>query len=92
LDLGAITSESFIDRVIDNLIDEVVEAALTSRADIHAWALTDRVEPLEDGNSAGVVAFGLCHPNSFNQTGSEWILGPISYLQPVILVIKRWDR
>jgi hypothetical protein len=59
LDLGAISGESFIDRVIYNLINEVVEAALTGRADIHAGALADRIEPLEDGNRAGIVAFGL---------------------------------
>jgi hypothetical protein len=33
----------------------MVEAALASGADIHAGALTDRLETLEDGDRAGVV-------------------------------------
>jgi hypothetical protein len=38
---GAISSERLINCVIDDFIDEVVEAALTSGADIHTWAFAD---------------------------------------------------
>jgi hypothetical protein len=59
LDLGAITSERLIDCVIDDLIDKVVEAAFTGRADVHSWALADCLKPLEDGDRRGVVALLL---------------------------------
>jgi hypothetical protein len=38
---GAISSERLVNCVIDDFIDEVVEAALTGGADIHAWAFAD---------------------------------------------------
>jgi hypothetical protein len=59
LDLGAITSERLIDCVIDDLIDKVVEAAFSGRADIHTWALADRLKAFEDGDRRGVVALLL---------------------------------
>jgi uncharacterized protein YggL (DUF469 family) len=59
LNLGAITSERFIDSVIDDLINQVVEAAFAGGADIHTWALADRFEALEDGDRRGVVAWLL---------------------------------
>ena len=55
MDLCAVASESFIDCVIDDLIDEVVEATLTGRSDIHTWPLADRLKALEDGDRTGVV-------------------------------------
>jgi hypothetical protein len=42
-DSVAIPSERFVDRVVDHLVDKVVEAALTRGADIHAWAFTYRL-------------------------------------------------
>jgi hypothetical protein len=59
LNLGAITSERLIDCVIDDLIDEVVEAAFTGRSDIHTGALADRLQAFEDGDGRGVVALLL---------------------------------
>ena len=46
--LGAMTGEGFIDRVVDDLPEAVHETPRISGADIHTWALADRVEPLED--------------------------------------------
>jgi len=48
LDPVAVTGESFVDRVVDDLPHAVHEAALVGRADVHARALADRLEPLED--------------------------------------------
>jgi hypothetical protein len=59
LNLCAIPSERLIDCVIDDLIDEVVKAAFAGRADIHTWALTDRLKAFEDGDRRGVVALLL---------------------------------
>ena len=50
-----VAGERLVDRVVDDLPDEVVQAALTGRADVHARALADRLETLEDRDRAGVV-------------------------------------
>ena len=42
--------EGLVDRVVDDLVDEVVEAPEARRADVHARPETDRLEPLEDGD------------------------------------------
>jgi hypothetical protein len=52
---GAITSKSFVDCVIDDFINQVVEAAFAGRSDIHTGALADRLEAFEDGDCAGVI-------------------------------------
>jgi hypothetical protein len=56
---GAISSERLINCVIDDFIDEVVEAALTSGADIHTWALADSGQTLKNCDRTGVVAAGF---------------------------------
>jgi hypothetical protein len=43
LDLGAVAGQGFINRVIYDLIDEVMEASLACGADIHAGALTNGI-------------------------------------------------
>ena len=55
LDVVAVAGQRLVDRVVDDLVDQVVQAALTGRADVHAGALADRLETLEDGDRAGVV-------------------------------------
>ncbi|CAB4831425.1 unannotated protein [freshwater metagenome] len=57
-DGGGVASQGFIYRVIDDLIDQVMEAALTGGADVHAWPLTDGVKALQDGDRAGVIGHG----------------------------------
>ena len=52
----AVTGQRLVDRVVDDLVDEVVQSARPGRADVHARALADRLEPLEDGDVLGVVA------------------------------------
>jgi hypothetical protein len=43
----AVAGESLIDRVIDNLIDEMVEPIDSCGPDVHAGPLADRFEPLK---------------------------------------------
>ena len=50
-----VAGEGLVDRVVDDLPHQVVQAALAGGADVHAGALADRLEPLEDGDRAGVV-------------------------------------
>ena len=42
-----VAGQRFVDRVVDDLVDEVVQAALGRRADVHAGAFANRLEPLE---------------------------------------------
>ena len=50
--------EGLVDRVVDDLVDEVVEAAEARRADVHARPEPDRLESFEDGDvPSGVVCF-----------------------------------
>ena len=51
--------ERLVDGVVDDLVDQVVQAAHTGRADVHAGTLADRLEALEDGDVLGVVARAL---------------------------------
>ena len=37
-----VTSKGFVYRVVDDLINQVVEAPWTGGADVHSWALTNR--------------------------------------------------
>ena len=47
-DAVALSRERFIDLVVDHLEDEVVEPALARVPDVHAGALPDGLETLED--------------------------------------------
>ncbi len=51
----AVAGERLVDRVVDDLGDQVVQAALAGRADVHAGALADRLEALEHLDRGGVV-------------------------------------
>ena len=56
----AVAGQRLVDRVVDDLPDQVVEAALAGRADVHARPLAHRLEALEDLDRGGVVrAVGL---------------------------------
>src|SRR5580765_7246200 len=51
--------ERLVDRVVDDLVDEVMEASLARRADVHARPQPDGLEALENGDVfCGVGVFG----------------------------------
>ena len=54
-DRVGMTGERLIDGVVDDLVDQVVQAALAGRADVHAGALAHRLEALENGDGPRVV-------------------------------------
>ena len=59
-DLDAVVAplERLVDRVVDDLVDEVMEAAEARRADVHARPEPDRLEAFEDRDvPGGVVRF-----------------------------------
>ena len=51
----AVAGERLVDRVVDDLPDQVVQAALAGGPDVHAGSLADRLEALEDLDGGGVV-------------------------------------
>ena len=54
LDPVAVAGERLVDGVVDDLVDEVMEAARAGRADVHAGALAHRVEAAQDGDLSDV--------------------------------------
>ena len=56
LDGVAVAGERLVDGVVDDLVDEVVEAALAGRADVHAGPLANGLEALEHRDVRGLVA------------------------------------
>jgi hypothetical protein len=64
LDQVVVARERLVDRVRDDLLHEVVEAARAGRADVHPGAQADRLESFEHGDVLGRVAglsLGLRH-------------------------------
>ena len=58
VDAVGVAGEGLVHRVVDDLPDEVVQAALTGRADVHAGPLAHGVEAFEDLDRLGVVGRG----------------------------------
>ena len=48
LDVVAVPGERLVDRVVDDLVDEVVQTARTGRADVHSGTLANRFESFEN--------------------------------------------
>jgi hypothetical protein len=46
LDVGGVPSHRFVDRVVDDFPDQVMQTTAVGRADVHARSSTDRVEAL----------------------------------------------
>ena len=59
VDAVAEAGERFVDGVVDDLVDHVVKpGAVIGVADVHAGALANRLEALEDLDLVGVVVVG----------------------------------
>jgi hypothetical protein len=54
-DRVAVPGERLVDRVVDDLIDEVMQTAGTRGSDVHSGALAHRLETLENLNGIGAV-------------------------------------
>ena len=51
----AVPGQRLVDRVVDDLVDQVVQAALAGVADVHAGPLADRFEAFQDLDLVGAV-------------------------------------
>src|SRR5207253_473854 len=65
LDAVAVAGQRLVDRVVDDLPDQVMQAALRGGADVHTGALADRLQSFQDRDGlAGVFVLGggaACH-------------------------------
>ena len=52
----AVAGQRLVDRVVNNLIDEVVQTARPGRADVHAGTFADCLESLQDRDVLGVIS------------------------------------
>jgi len=57
LDVLAVTGEGFVDRIVDDLVDAVVEAGLVRITDIHAGSFAHGLQALEPLDVGSAVAF-----------------------------------
>src|SRR6266571_6157557 len=55
LDFLAEARHRLVDRVVDDFVDQVVEAACVDRADVHRWPFSDRLQAFEDLDLRSVV-------------------------------------
>ena len=46
LNLGTVARQGFVDRVVHDFIDQMMQPGFIGRADVHAWALADRLQPI----------------------------------------------
>ena len=67
LDAGCRSGQGLIDTVINDLPQAMHQPPCVGGADIHAWALADRFQPLQDQEVLGVV--GLVDGRSFSYDG-----------------------
>ena len=59
VDVGTVAGQRLVDRVVDYLIDQMVQTLLTNVADIHGGALAHRFEALKDLNIRRGIFFFL---------------------------------
>jgi hypothetical protein len=56
------TGQRLVDRVVHNLVDEVMQSAFAGRADVHSGTLADCLKALEYRDRACIVGQTELHP------------------------------
>ena len=59
LELVGLAGERLVDRVVDNLVDQVMQAAQARRPDVHPGPLANGLEALEHGDVLGAIGSGV---------------------------------
>src|SRR5688500_9207902 len=77
VDMIAVTSECFVDRVVYDFVNEVVQAAWPGGSDVHTGTLPDSFEALENLDLTGIVFFGFSH--ALLAFGLGWKPDPLIY-------------
>ena len=60
-DLTAVACKMFVDGVVDDLIDQVIESLAGGTSDIHSRSFADCVQSLQNGDRICIVCFLGCH-------------------------------
>ena len=60
VDFGRVAGHGFVDRVVDDLPDQMVQAALAGGADIHARTFADGLQSFENGDGEAPYSFFFC--------------------------------
>ena len=60
IDILAEAGQCFVDGVVYHLVNQVVESLLARVADVHGWAFTDGLQPLEHLDVLGRVFLACC--------------------------------
>ena len=63
VNLAAVARKMFIDRIVHDLVNQVIQRLLPDAADVHARTLSDRFETLQHGDAVRIVLC-LCHLSS----------------------------
>ena len=70
VDPRRVAGHRLVDRVVDDLVDEVVQAGEPGRADVHPGAFPDRLEALENRDVFGLVRHA-CNLSETGENGRE---------------------
>ena len=77
VDLGAVSGQGLVDAVVDNFVDQMVQALGAYAADIHGRPLANGLESLQYFDTVGCVLFCAHGPSTLKKIraflmGSEW--------------------
>jgi hypothetical protein len=59
-DVAAEARKRFVDRVVDNFLDQVVKSALTNIADVHGRTFTNSFKSFKDFNTVFIIPRDWC--------------------------------
>ena len=86
VDFRAITRQCFIDRIVDNLIDKVVQPGLCGRPDVHCRAFADSLQALQDFNVLSAVRAFFVWRNPDILVGQ---IDPVAHFLSLLVIIWR---
>src|SRR6185295_17172675 len=73
VDAGAVPGHRLVDRVVDDLVDQVVQTRRAGGSDVHAGPLTDRFETLENGDVLGGIRHARVPRSDPGERPGRWL-------------------